>query len=68
MPVCGYCGGTEANSINALCSNCGKDFWVQPQDFKNPELKQYIKLASDNLNMSIEEFRDMVENLSIPSN
>lgn len=61
MDICGYCGETKADSKNALCVSCSGDFWVQPQDFDNPELEEYVADAARNLNVSVEKLRDMVE-------
>ena len=59
--ICGQCGSIETNPDNALCNNCGADFWVQPQDFDNPELKEYVEEAANNLNVSVEKLHDMVQ-------
>ena len=64
--VCGYCGATEANPDNALCNNCGSDYWVQSQDFNKADwqlysLKDYIEQAAENLGVSVEELQDIVE-------
>ena len=61
MDICGYCGERESNPNDANCSNCQADYWVQTEDFKNPDLKDYIAHAANNLDISVEKLQDMVE-------
>ena len=51
MDVCGHCGHNVANTETALCDSCGEDFWVQPQDFDDEHLMDYVKNAFHNLNI-----------------
>lgn len=54
--ICGLCGGSEADD-NALCVNDGHDYWIELEDFDNPELQSYIDEACERLSMSREEMK-----------
>jgi len=60
MDICGYCGSTEGNPNNALCAKCDGDYWIQSQDFDNPELKDYVQTAANNLNVTVETLKEIV--------
>lgn len=52
--ICGKCGGSRANSENAMCI-CGADNWIEYEDFANTALVDYVKTAANNLNITVEE-------------
>ena len=58
MNICGICGHNIFNE-NSLCAKCGGDYIIQPQDFDNPELKNYIQLACKILHLTRNELRGL---------
>lgn len=59
MDICGNCGNSTGDP-SALCSKCGEDFWVQPEDFNTPDLALYIEVAARNLGLTVEQLRSRV--------
>jgi hypothetical protein len=51
--LCGKCGKINEFSDGGLCV-CGADYWLEKEDLKNPDLKNYAKSIINNLGLSNE--------------
>jgi hypothetical protein len=60
MAICGICGLTdEVVDDDGLCLR-GHDCWLEPPDFKDPDLRDYVLLACKRLHKSRNELEMMV--------
>jgi len=59
--LCGKCGKLDRvdGERGGICL-CGADFWVELEDFSDPDLEDHIQDASKNLNLSPEEMKRLV--------
>ena len=53
LSACGTCGSKETDD-NGFCKN-GHDDWVEGRDFFNPQLREHIRRACKNLNVTEDE-------------
>lgn len=65
MDICGSCGKDGTEDKNGLCGYCKADYWIQPEDFDNPELNDYICHACESLGMSRKQLHKKVNTIVI---
>lgn len=64
--ICGKCGTNQASRVNGYCVN-GHDYWIEELDFTHPDLKDYVKRAAQNLQISVYSLKTHVKtNTSVP--
>lgn len=54
--ICGACGTKKSDPETGYCIN-NHDYWVELQDFDNPDLVDYIKIACRNLGLSEKQLK-----------
>lgn len=60
VAVCGVCGVTDKYPDRHGCCSNHHDYWVEPEDFDNPDLREYLNGALQNLNLTRQELKTLV--------
>jgi len=58
--ICGKCGSKWSHPETSMCFECGSDNWVELEDCKNVDLKEYVDNACKNLGISKARLMELI--------